>query len=32
MLVDVLRELGSRPGPGDGLERVDYGGNHEPAT
>ena len=31
MLVDVLRELGLCQGPGDGLDRVDHGGNHEPA-
>ena len=32
MLVDVLWEIGSRPGLGDSLDRVDNGGNHEPAT
>jgi hypothetical protein len=28
----VLRELGSRLGPGDSLDCVDNGGNDEPAT
>jgi hypothetical protein len=32
MLVDVLWEIGSRPGLGDSLDRVDNGGNHEPGN
>jgi hypothetical protein len=32
MLVEVRWEIGSRPGLGDNLDRVDNGGNHKPAT
>jgi hypothetical protein len=32
ILVYILREIGSRPGPGHSLARVDNGGNHEPGN
>ena len=32
MLVGVQWEIGSRPDLGDSLDRVDNGGNDEPAT